>query len=108
MLEKLARFHARVFVMWTSHPDLLTLRNPHSTTLSEPYRQLLLDMRGLIQHEAPDTLGALNFDLRGAHEGEQTERPELRPYVGRMIGLRYEFPRGGPSGRISRTIRRVR
>ena len=23
-------------------------------------------------------------------------------------GLRYEFPRGGPSGRLSRTIRRVR
>ena len=159
MLEKLATFRARVFVIWTSHPDLLTLRNPHGTALSEPYRLLLFDMRGLMQHEAPDKLGALNFDLRGTREDEQTavaiqnyltrtkggwrdhfvqvpnftvssvspglqaadviaflgphvspasERPELRPYVGRMIGLRYEFPRGGPSGRLSRTIRRVR
>lgn len=158
MFEKLATFRARVFVIWTSDPDLLTLRNPHSTALSEPYRQLLFDMRGFMQNGAPGKRGALNFDLRGTREDEQTAvaiqnymtrtrggwrehfvqvpnftvssvspglqaadmiaflgphiapgsgRPELRPYVGRMIGLRYEFQHG-PSGRLSRTVRRVR
>ncbi|HET9676874.1 MAG TPA: DUF3800 domain-containing protein [Solirubrobacterales bacterium] len=158
VFEKLAAFHAHVFVIWTTHPGLLDLRNPHSTTLSEPYKQLLFDMRGLMQHGAPSKLGSLNFDLRGTREDERTaaalqnymvrtrgdwrdhfvqvpnftvssvspglqaadmisflgphlspasDRPELRAYVGRLIGLRYEFPRGS-TGRMARTIRRVR
>lgn len=158
LFEKLAAFRARVFIIWTTHPDLLDLRNPHSTSLSEPYKQLLFDMRGLMQHKAPSKLGSLNFDLRGTREDERTaaalqnylvrtrgdwrrhfvqvpnftvssvspglqaadmitflgphlspasDRPELREYIGRMIGLRYEFPRS-PSGRLVRTIRRVR
>jgi hypothetical protein len=158
LFEKLAAFHARIFVIWTTHPDLLDLRNPHSTALSDPYRQLLFDMRGLMRREAPSKLGSLNFDLRGTREDERTAaalqnymvrtrgdwrrhfvqvpnftvssvspglqaadmitflgphlspastRPELRAYVGRMVGLRCEFPRGA-SGRIGRSIRRVR
>lgn len=42
----------------------------------------------------------------GPHLSEHSERSELRPYIGRMIGLRYEYPRDR-SGRVSRTIRRV-
>jgi hypothetical protein len=158
VFEKLAAFRARLFVIWTTHPNLLDLRNPHSTNLSEPYKQLLFDLRGLMQHDAAGKIGSLNFDLRGTREDERTaaalqnymvrtrgdwrdhfvqvpnftvssvspglqaadmisflgphlspasDRSELGPYVARMIGLRYEFPRGH-SGRVVRTIRRVR
>ena len=158
LFEKLAAFQARLFVIWTTHPGLLDLRNPQSTALSEPYKQLLLDMRALMRNEAPGRLGSLSLDLRGTREGERTaaalqnymvrtrggwrehfvqvpnfsvssvspglqaadmiaflgphlsptsDRPELNPYVGRMVGLRYEYPRGR-SSKIARTIRRVR
>lgn len=155
MLSTLAAFGARIFVIWTTDPELLTLRNPATRSLSKPYKQLLFDMRGLMEHDAPDRLGSLNFDLRGTREDEATAaaiqnymvrtrggwprhfiqvpnftvssvspglqaadmitflgpnlydleaRPELQPYIARMLGLRYEFPR---AGRVVKTIRRV-
>jgi hypothetical protein len=135
----LAEHGARVFVIWTTDPDLLKLRHPSTTTISKPYKQLLFDMRALMENELPDKLGSLNFDLRGTREDEATAgaiqnylvrtrggwerhficipnftvssvspglqaadvvaylgarmadldaRPELRPYVARMTGLR--------------------
>jgi Protein of unknown function (DUF3800) len=159
MLQILAAHEARAFVIWTTTPDLLTLRQPHSTKLSEPYKQLLFDCRALMEREAPRKLGSLNFDLRGTREDEatactmqnymvrtrggwnehficipnftisavspglqaadmiaylgarlyaRTERPELQPFVGRMLGLTYQFTRHGVSARSVRTARRVR
>jgi len=159
MLNILAVNQARVFVIWTTNPDLLTLRQPHSTQLSEPYKQLLFDCRALMERDAPGKLGSLNFDLRGTREDEatactiqnylvrtrggwnqhficvpnftisavspglqaadmiaylgarlsaRTERPELQPFVGRMLGLTYQFTRAGVSARNVRTARRVR
>jgi hypothetical protein len=158
LFEKLAAFRARLFVVWTAHPDLLDLRSPQSTTLSEPYKRLLFDMRALMRREAQGGLGSLNFDLRGTREDERTaaalqnymvrtrggwrehfvqvpsfsvssvspglqaadmiaflgphlspasDRPELHPYVARMVGLRYSYPRGRSSTTVG-TIRRVR
>jgi hypothetical protein len=68
------------WALWRSHrssttpsnPDLLTLRQPHTTQLSEPYKQLLFDCRALMENEAPGTLGSLTFDLRGTREDEAT------------------------------------
>ena len=159
MLQILAAYQARVFVIWTTTPELLTLRQPHSTKLSEPYKQLLFDCRALMEREAPGRLASLNFDLRGTREDEatactvqnymvrtrggwnqhficipnftisavspglqaadmvaylgarlstHTERPELQPFVGRMLGLTYQFTRPGTSARRVRTARRVR
>jgi len=72
LLEILATFRVRTFVIWTTNPDLLTLRQPHTTALSEPYKQLLFDFRALMENEAPGRLGSLNFDLRGTREDEAT------------------------------------
>lgn len=158
MFELLANNQARIFVIWTTDPALLTLRSPGTTHLSKPYKQLLFDLRGLMENEAPDKLGSLNFDLRGtredeataaalqnymvrtqggwrkhfiqvpnftvssvspglqaadmvaylgAHVASSTARPELRPYVARLMGLRYEFTRAGNPPRTVRTVRRV-
>jgi hypothetical protein len=155
VFEALARHNARVFVIWTTDPDLLTLRNPTTTSLTKPYKQLLFDMRALMEREAPARLGSLNFDQRGTREDSATacaisnslyrtrggwkdhfvlvpnftvssvspglqaadliahlgayqaqprSRPELGPYIARMTGLHYEFPR---PDRTVRTIRRV-
>lgn len=155
MFEALARHGARVFVIWTTDPDLLTLRIPGTTQLTKPYKQLLFDMRALMERDGAGRLGSLNFDQRGTREDSATAcaisnyfyrtkggwrdhfvlvpnftvsavspglqaadliahlgaykadpeaRPELRPYVARMTGLRYEFDR---TDRTVRTIRRV-
>ncbi|MGH2949144.1 MAG: hypothetical protein ACRDPC_23305 [Solirubrobacteraceae bacterium] len=145
----LRRHGAHVFVIWTNNPALLTLRNPNSTSLAKPYKQLLFDMRAFMRHEAPDRLGSINFDERahredeataraisnflirtggsranrwdrhfltvpsftasaispglqaadvvsylGAHRSDATARPELWPYVEKLMDLRYEYRRG--------------
>jgi len=63
MLGTLRRHDARAFVVWTRHPDLLTLRNPHATSLSPPYRQLLYLLRSHMRSR-PAAIGSLNFDQR--------------------------------------------
>lgn len=65
---------ARAFVIWTTNQSLLTLRNPTSTALSKPYKQLLFDMRAFMRHEARSELGSLSFDHRGYREDEATAR----------------------------------
>lgn len=70
----LARFNARTFVIWTTEPSMLTLRNPTSTELSKPYKQLLFDFRAYMQNEAAGRLATLNFDLRSAREDEAAAR----------------------------------
>jgi hypothetical protein len=72
LLGLLAAFHAQTFVIWSTDPDSLTLRQPNTTALSNPYRQLLFDFRALMEREAPDRLGSLMFDLRGTREDEAT------------------------------------
>jgi uncharacterized protein DUF3800 len=72
VFETLARHGARVFVIWTTDPNLLTLRNPTATSLTKPYKQLLFDMRALMEREAPGRLGSLNFDQRGTREDSAT------------------------------------
>lgn len=70
----LARFNAKAFAIFTTDPTLLTLRNPSSTELSKPYKQMLFDFRAYMQNEAPDRLATLNFDLRGVREDEAAAR----------------------------------
>jgi hypothetical protein len=70
--EILAIHHARVFVIWTTNPSLLTLRHPSISAVSKPYKQLFFDFRALMENEAPDRLGSLTFDLRGTREDEAT------------------------------------
>jgi hypothetical protein len=72
LLHILAVYQARVFVIWTTDPGLLTLRHPSSIEVSRPYKQLLFDFRALMENEAPGRLGALNFDLRGTRADEAT------------------------------------
>jgi hypothetical protein len=144
----LKRRKSSVFVIWTKSPTLLTLRNPNSTDLGKPYKQLLFDLRAYMRFEAAGQLASINFDERahredeataravsnflirtsgpswnrwdrhfltipsftasaispglqaadvvaylGAHKIDPTARPELRPYVDAMMGLRYEYER---------------
>jgi len=70
--ELLARHRARVFVIWTTDAALLTLRNPATTALTKPYKQLLFDFRALMEREAKGRLGSLNFDQRGTREDAAT------------------------------------
>lgn len=70
----LNKYGARCFVIWTTNPDLLDLRNPNSTALGKPYKQLLFDMRAYMGREAPGDLGAIMFDERGLTEDEATAR----------------------------------
>lgn len=158
LLELLARFHVRAFVIWTTDPASLHLRQPHTTALSKPYKQLLFDFRALMEREAPGRLGSITFDLRGVREDEATactvqnylvrtrggwdkhflcvpsftvsaaspglqgadvvahlgahlysrqHRPEVQPFVARMLGLTYSFQRGSRSARLVKTARRV-
>jgi hypothetical protein len=72
LMGLLAAFHVQTFVIWSTHPESLTLRQPDTTALSNPYRQLLFDFRALMEREAPDHLGSLMFDLRGTREDEAT------------------------------------
>lgn len=70
MFEALAKRRARVFVVWTTHPSLLSLRHPGTTTLSAPYKALLYDFRAYMQAEAPGRLASVTFDQRGRKEDE--------------------------------------
>ncbi len=70
--ELLARHHVKIFVIWTTTPELLTLRNPATTALTKPYKQLLFDFRAYMEREAPRQLASLNFDQRGRREDEAT------------------------------------
>jgi hypothetical protein len=70
----LAKYRVRCFVIWTTNPSLLDLRNPNSTSLSKPYKQLLFDMGACMRLEAPDELGSIVFDERGLKEDEATAR----------------------------------
>jgi hypothetical protein len=64
IFEILAIHNARVFVIWTTNPDPLTLRHPNISAVSKPYKQLLFDFHTLMENEAPDRLGSLTFNLR--------------------------------------------
>jgi len=68
--ELLAKHRARTFVIWTANPDLLSLRNPQSASLSDPYRVLLRSMREYAAREHSESLVSLNFDQRGLAEDE--------------------------------------
>jgi uncharacterized protein DUF3800 len=160
LFAALAKHGARIFVIWTKNPALLTLRNPNSAALAKPYKQLLFDLRAFMRNEAPGRLGSINFDERahredeataraisnflirtsgklsnrwdrhfltipsftasaispglqaadvvsylGAHRSDSHARPELQPYIARMLGLRYEYQRG--ANRRVRCVREV-
>jgi hypothetical protein len=72
LIAILAACQAKVFVIWTTNPELLLLRNPRPAQVSKPHKQLLFDLRALMENEAPGRLAALNFDLRGTREDEAT------------------------------------
>lgn len=164
LFSALTRHKARVFVIWTRNAALLTLRNPSSTALSKPYKQLLFDLRAYMRIEAEGRLATINFDERahredeataravsnflirtsgpswnrwdrhfltipsftasaispglqaadviaylGAHKSDSASRPELQPYLDRMVELRYEYDRThkhSPAKRV-RCIREI-
>jgi len=72
LIAILAACHAKVFVIWTTNPELLLLRNPRPAQVSKPYKRLLFDLRSLMEKEAPGHLAMLSFDLRGTREDEAT------------------------------------
>ena len=74
LFKTLERFHGQAFVVWTKHPDLLTLRNPSSTALSDPYKALLYDLRARMRREKKKVKvqASLNFDQREIKQDEAT------------------------------------
>jgi stalled ribosome alternative rescue factor ArfA len=70
VFEALAKHQARIFVVWTTSPSILTLRHPGTTELSAPYKALLYDFRAYMRNEVGGSLGSLNFDQRGMKEDE--------------------------------------
>lgn len=74
LFAALRRHKASVFVVWTKNPTLLTLRNPSSTALGKPYKQLLFDLRAYMRLEANGLLASINFDERAHREDEATAR----------------------------------
>ncbi len=75
MFKSLEKYDAQVFVVWTRDPTLLTLRNPNSTALSDPYKAMLYDMRWLmtnVQGPGRTPVGSLNFDQRAIRQDEST------------------------------------
>jgi hypothetical protein len=74
LFDALDKHGASVFVIWTRNASLLTLRNPHSTLLSKPYKQLLFDLRAYMKFEASGRLGTINFDQREHRDDEATAR----------------------------------
>lgn len=69
-LDAIERHQGKVFLIWTADPALSLLRNPNSTALSKPYKELLFDMRALMRNEEPGFRGALTFDQRHHREDE--------------------------------------
>jgi hypothetical protein len=74
LLDAMRRHRARAFVIWSKNPELLTLRNPHSTALSKMYRQLLYDLRAFMINEAGSKLATINFDQREHRDDAATAR----------------------------------
>lgn len=70
MFGAIERHHGRTFLIWTSDPTLSLLRNPDTTGLSKPYKELLRDMRALMRNEAPRRRGSLTFDQRHHRDDE--------------------------------------
>jgi hypothetical protein len=68
----LRKYHAQAFVVWTHDPSLLTLRNPSSTALSDPYKALLYDVRAYLRKQPSQIMCSLNFDQRAIREDEAT------------------------------------
>lgn len=69
-LAALARRGGRTFVIWTRHPQHLTLRHLTTTLLSEPYKQLLFDFRAYAKSLGDHRLGVVNFDQRDLRQDE--------------------------------------
>ncbi len=70
MFGAIERHKGKTFLIWTSDPTLSLLRNPDTTDLSKPYKELLRDMRALMRTEAPKRRGALTFDQRHHRDDE--------------------------------------
>lgn len=71
MLGTLKKYGGRLFIVWTRHPSLLTLRNPNAADLSRPYKKLLYQMRDHMRAK-PGVLASLNFDQRSVKEDAAT------------------------------------
>lgn len=64
LFDILEKYGARVFVVWTIDPTLISLRSAQTTELSKAYKGLLYDFRALMKGAAANRLGSLNFDQR--------------------------------------------
>jgi uncharacterized protein DUF3800 len=71
MFHTLEKYGGRLFIVWTAHGDLLTLRNPHTTQLSAPYKKLLYDLREHMRGRG-SSIGSINFDQRTVKEDAAT------------------------------------
>lgn len=72
LLRTLKNFDARIAVVWTNNPDLLTLRQPDTVSLTKPYSELLTLGRAYMVREAKSKLASLNFDQRAVKEDSAT------------------------------------
>ena len=70
MFGAIERHRGKTFLIWTSDPTLSLLRNPDTTGLSKPYKELLRDMRALMRNKARQQRGALTFDQRHHRDDE--------------------------------------
>jgi hypothetical protein len=99
-LAAIPKYHGYAFVIWTTHPDLLTLRHAGTTKVAKPYKELLFDFRALMENEAPGHLDRsretlafgsnprfdqLNFDLRGTR-ADETTAAAIQNYMVRTRG----------------------
>lgn len=71
LFGSLRKYRARAFVVWTQDQTLLTLRNPSTTALSDPYKALLYDLRAYMR-TCRRRLAHLNFDQRQVGNDEAT------------------------------------
>lgn len=85
VFDALERHGARVFAIFTRHPDLLDLRHHATTTLSQPYKQLLFDFRRYVEAEAAGDIGILHFDLRDVRQDEAAACT-VQNYIARTDG----------------------
>ena len=72
LFVSLRKYRAKAFVVWTHDPSLLTLRNPSSTALSDPYKALLYDVRAYLRKLPGQHMCSLNFDQRAIRDDEAT------------------------------------
>jgi hypothetical protein len=67
-LEMVGTYRATTFAVWTTEPKHLKLRSENSTTLAQPYAEMLFDLKRMMKQRCPKKKALLFFDQRGNAE----------------------------------------